>query len=336
MKKTNWDNSQMKKWLTVLKVAIDALICAAMVYPALMMRFAPEKPEHFFAIAFRWLPLFVLPYLASFALLGMYRVLWRYGDVRQILKQAMAGVIGVIPIYIVNALFMPGLSRYMIAIHCALVVLCVCSERMLIRIFWEHNGSRFNIRHEGKGHAKRVLIVGAGMGGSYAITLCQRHPATLGRAVAMVDDSPIKQGMRIQNIQVAGVIEDIPRIVKRLHITDILIAMPSNRGERMRQIISICNATKCEVIMLSDPEKLPDTEDKIDTLTLHKPNIADFLAREEVHLNTHAVQGYLQGKCVLVTGGGGSIGSEICRQVMAFEPSRLIIFDIYENCAYEV
>ena len=327
----------------LLLMLCDAVLCVIMAYVAMLLRFAPDITMNEVTRVTLRLPFLVLPYLAAFIVFGIYRVLWRYADYQRLMVQALAACVGMVVVLMCNAvilpLFWPGqmiISRYMIVIHGALVAIVSCGERMLARMVRESRDLAHGAAVEQSGGKHRALIVGAGMGGNYAIMLCQRHPSTLGVPVAMVDDAPFKRNMRINNVAVVGGIDDIPDVVKRYSITDILIAIPSLKGERMAHVVALCNSTKCRVQILSDPEKLPDTDDKAEHLSLRRPNAADFLSRDEISLDSRAIGGYLMDKVVMVTGGGGSIGSEICRQVMAFSPRKLIVFDIYENGAYEL
>ena len=326
-----------------LLIFCDAVLCILMAYTAMVLRFAPDVTREQVLHLTQRLPFMVVPYVASFIAFGIYRVLWRYADYQRLMVQALSTAVGTVIVLFCNAvvfpIIWPGrelLSRYLIVIQGMLVAIIACGERMIARMIREHRDVTLGAARERPSDDRRVLIVGAGMGGNYAIRLCQLHLATLGRPVAMVDDSPAKHNMRVNTVPVVGTLDDIPSVVKRFAITDILIAIPSLKGDRMQQVVSLSNSTRCRVQILSDPEKLPDTADKAEHLQLRRPNVADFLSRDEVQLDNQAIGGYLRDQVVMVTGGGGSIGSEICRQVMAFSPRKLVVFDIYENDAYEL
>ena len=130
-----------------------------------------------------------------------------------------------------------------------------------------------------------------------------------------------------------GTLEEIPEVCTRYNIHSIIIAIPTLRGSKLNHVIDLCVSTHCPVQLLSDPQLVGAAAPQG---AFRELNTADFLSREEVTLDTDRISGYLTGKTVLVTGGGGSIGSELCRQVMRFRPGKLLIFDIYENCAYEL
>ena len=155
-----------------------------------------------------------------------------------------------------------------------------------------------------------------------------------GRPVLAVDDDPAKLHQTIHGVPVKGTLEQIPELCKRYGIHTILVAIPTLRGSRLNHVIDLCVSTHCAVQMLSDPQLVGSGAPQQGAF--RELNPADFLSRDEVTLDMEKISGYLTGKTVLVTGGGGSIGSELCRQVMRFKPGKLLIFDIYENCAYEL
>ncbi|MDD7638670.1 MAG: nucleoside-diphosphate sugar epimerase/dehydratase, partial [Subdoligranulum variabile] len=180
-----------------------------------------------------------------------------------------------------------------------------------------------------------LLIVGAGNAGAWAVNLCKNKNQSFGNPVCMVDDDLTKKGLRVQGVPVRGTISDIPELVRKYHIVEIVIAITTLKGERLSEIINLCNSTHCRVRMLSDPQAVDENGNPV-AAGFRELNTADFLSRDEIQLNNAQISEYLHDKIVLVTGGGGSIGSELCRQIMRYQPRRLLIFDIYENCAYEL
>ena len=178
-----------------------------------------------------------------------------------------------------------------------------------------------------------VMIVGAGEAGAWAINVCKTNKQ-YGRPVLAVDDDPAKLHQTIHGVPVKGTLEQIPELCKRYGIHTILVAIPTLKGSRLNHVIDLCVSTHCAVQMLSDPQLVGSGAPQQGAF--RELNPADFLSRDEVTLDMEKISGYLTGKTVLVTGGGGSIGSELCRQVMRFKPGKLLIFDIYENCAYEL
>ena len=180
-----------------------------------------------------------------------------------------------------------------------------------------------------------LLIVGAGNAGAWAVNLCKNKNQSFGNPVCLVDDDLTKKGLRVQGVPVRGTISDIPELVRKYHIVEIVIAITTLKGDRLTEIINLCNSTHCRVRMLSDPQAVDENGNPV-AAGFRELNTADFLSRDEIQLNNAQISEYLHDKVVLVTGGGGSIGSELCRQIMRYQPRRLLIFDIYENCAYEL
>lgn len=153
-----------------------------------------------------------------------------------------------------------------------------------------------------------------------------------GEPIVAVDDNPAKRGLRIHGIRVMGSSEDIEELVDRYDIEQIVVAIPSASIEQRKRIYDRCVQTDCQLRTLPNVREL--RLDEINDVALREVDVADLLGREEVVLNTRIVCGYISGKTVLVTGGGGSIGSELCRQMCAVAPRRIVIFDMYENDAY--
>ena len=179
----------------------------------------------------------------------------------------------------------------------------------------------------------RSLIVGAGETGSLVINrMLSKDPLMPGIPLLAVDDNREKRGQRIHGIKVEGTSADIEKLVEAYGIEQIVVAIPSATLNDRKRIYDICTRTDCKLRTLPNVREL--RVDELDDVALRDVDVADLLGRDEVMLNTRSVSGYITGKTVLVTGGGGSIGSELCRQVCTVAPERVVIFDIYENDAY--
>ena len=179
----------------------------------------------------------------------------------------------------------------------------------------------------------RSLIVGAGETGSLVINrMLSKDPLMPGIPLLAVDDNREKRGQRIHGIKVEGTSADIEKLVEAYGIEQIVVAIPSATLNDRKRIYDICTRTDCKLRTLPNVREL--RVDELDDVDLRDVDVADLLGRDEVMLNTRSVSGYITGKTVLVTGGGGSIGSELCRQVCTVAPERVVIFDVYENDAY--
>ncbi len=325
----------------LLLACMDAVVILFSLNLASQLRFEWSVPSEQMALITRFWYAFLLLYIGTFTLSGMYSVLWRYASTREVVYFGIATAIVGFSTCLLNHFLTLGFSRAVLLNTSLFIILFSGSARLL------SHGIRARLARmrapkpaqEGSNASHRtVLIIGAGEAATYLIEQSRRAPKSIGTPVALLDDAPDKQKLAIQGIPVVGKIADAPEVIERMHISDIVIAMPSVRGERMTEIIALCNATHCHVRMLTDPQRVygGTGNGQEQLLSIREPNIADFLARDEVHLDDREISAYLNGKVVLVTGGGGSIGSELCRQVMAFSPRKLVIFDIYENCAYDL
>ena len=188
--------------------------------------------------------------------------------------------------------------------------------------------------HRSGENTLRTLIVGAGEGGGILAREIQQNDKMPNKIVGFIDDDKDKKNQIICGYKVYGNVRSIPRIVKQEAIEEIIIAIPSMSAARSKEIIDICAATGCSVKLCPGLESLVD--DKIGMGKVRKVEIEDLLGREPVKLDNDKIKADINGRVVCVTGGGGSIGSELCRQIMKHNPEKLVIIDIYENNAYEL
>lgn len=321
-----------------LLVALDGAIVAFSFYFALLLR-ADGAVEaswwpHNRALLYANLPWIVAVYLLSFLAGRLYTILWKYAGERDLIR--LAGMIAVPTgiVYLVNRCFIHGvLFNSANAMAAVLIFLFIGGSRLAWRLFLNHPlGERLR-GNTSKDPNRPVMIVGAGEAGAWAINVCKTNTG-YGHVIVAVDDDPNKLGQTIHGVPVRGTLEEIPDLCTRYNIHTIIVAIPTLKGNRLNHVIDLCVSTHCAVQMLSDPQLVGAGTPQQGAF--RELNTADFLSREEVTLDTEKISGYLTGKTVLVTGGGGSIGSELCRQVMRFKPVKLLIFDIYENCAYEL
>ena len=282
------------------------------------------------ALSYLQLILYSLIYLASFAVFRMYGKSWLDGlNAENIYILAAVGV-GTGLVFAVNVLF--G-NEYKLSLFLAGIVLLplLFIERYVFRALQRARRLMINRQSSGK---SPLLIVGAGFFGRYVqAQIMSGIMKGTSYVAAFVDDDPKKVGTRIRGVKVVGKTAEIPEIVNRLGIREIILAIPSISESRQVELVALCKSTKCRVRMVSP---LRDLDSQPTMRDIREISIDDILFRPEVNLDKESIAEYIQHKTVLVTGGGGSIGSEICRQTAMFYPSKLIIFDIYENNAYEL
>ena len=284
---------------------------------------------------------FVLVYIVSFALFRLYNSIWSVSGLNEGIM-AIAGV-GVATLF--NILINFALSYipffYEMGFHNrSRAGIVLAGIFIAIFIFITRFGYRFIRRKLGESgrvsdpEKKPTLIVGAGYFGAYVHSQLQNGISAPDCVTAgFIDDNRSKVGMRIDGVKVLGTTEDIPNIVKQKHIKEIIIAIPSLTQKRRAEIVNICSGTDCHVRLVTP---LSELNDKPTMKDLNEVNITDMLFRPEVDLDVRSVESFIEHKTILVTGGGGSIGSEICRQAAPFYPAKIVIFDIYENNAYEL
>ena len=290
------------------------------------------------ALRFMYLDLWVqnLPWMLalftiSFWLGGLYDVIWKYAGVRDMVRLTVLTAVPTVLIAVIDYVTHHGyavLHRSALLVGGILIICFVGGARFVSRLALLFRQANENTQN----NSSPLMIVGAGSAASWAVNLCKAK-TNFGNPVIMVDDDPNKKNMRVQGVPVRGTLDDIPELARRYHIREIVIAIPSLKGERLNQVVDLCHSTHCRVRMLSDPQAM---EEKGEQTAFRELNISDFLSRDEIQLDTAQISGYLEDKVVLVTGGGGSIGSELCRQIAGYRPARLVLLDIAENTTYEL
>lgn len=178
------------------------------------------------------------------------------------------------------------------------------------------------------------MIVGAGTSGSVILKEMMTSRHTNGTIVCFVDDDLNKKGKYLNGVPIAGSREDIPSLAREYRVDEIYVALPSAPAKERKKIIEICRETDCRIKVLPGIYQLLNGE--VSVAKLREVQIEDLLGRDPIRVNLDEIMGYVQDKVILVTGGGGSIGSELCRQIAGHKPRQLIVFDVYENNAYDL
>ena len=333
-----FETNQLLKGLP-RKLALMALDCGLIVlcyWLAIMLRFDGGDAYKRAATISAMLPMlrYVLPiYLIVFWFGGLYEIMWKYAGMRDLARLLCLSGLSTGLIMLFDLIYRSRpISGTVLIIGALLNTAAIAG----VRFFWRLLQTlRESAAGQGQGNDTPLLIVGAGNAGAWAVNLCKGKNQSFGRPVCIVDDDLTKKNLRVQGVPVRGTISDIPELVRKYHIMEIVIAITTLKGDRLQEVINLCNATHCRVRMLSDPQAIDESGNPLGA-GIRELNTADFLSRDEIQLNDAQISEYIHDKVVLVTGGGGSIGSELCRQIMRYQPKRLLIFDIYENCAYEL
>jgi len=266
---------------------------------------------------------------ATFYLFSAYKSLWRYASIEEMIAMVAASITAMLVIFVGFDRHMPQLPNGFYVINALGLMFFSGGARFAYRAVRRIKNKIFFRRAK-----TRVLIIGAGKAGFLVTRELFMNPEMDKLAVGIIDDDPEKHGRKMLGVPVLGGREDIARITEKLEVDEILIAMPSVSKQELRKLIDICKETRCRLKTLPGVYELIGGH--VDIKQIKDVEIEDLLGRDPVKVDIEKMAGYLTGKTVLVTGGGGSIGSELCRQIAPFGPSRLIILDVYENNAYEI
>lgn len=319
-------------------LALDSLLIILTAYLALEIRFDFHlNTQH---LMYRYiltenLLIYGMITLGMVYLFGLYKSLWRYASISELISVAMASFWSNAAVLLAFTLLDVKMPRSFYVINLFLMMTFLGGMRFSYRILRRLQADGFSFKRLKQTHQDtRVLIIGAGEAGYLTSKEISKGVGLRKTLVGFIDDDPHKIGRLINGVKVIGRISDIDRIVDEYLVDEIIMAMPSASSKRKREILELCKNLKIKMRILPGVFELIDG--KVDIKKIRDVEIEDLLGRDPVKLDDSKIREYIKGKRVLVTGGGGSIGSELCRQVASYEPDELIIFDIYENNAYEI
>ena len=263
-----------------------------------------------------------------FHILKLYNSLWEFASVSELVRITLGCFFSAV-FYMVG-MFMLHLTvpRSFPAIYMLILCLLCGALRLSYRCV---RRTRAGLHSEGE---KRTMLIGGGQAGAIALREFQTSPRSENKVVCIIDDAPNKVGSYLGGVKIVGGRSAIARMAEKYDVDEIILAIPSASRQEKLQILNYCHNTSCTLRTLPGICQLANGEVRIEQI--REVDIEDLLGRETVKIDLDEVAAYITGKTVLVTGGGGSIGSELCRQAAAQRPKRLIIFDIYENNAYDI
>lgn len=262
----------------------------------------------------------------------LYAIMWGVSGVREMMQVMLACLVAALAQSVGILLFDARMPRSYYVLWFVLMAGAAMIGRVSFQVLQKIT-DRIN-RFLEKSIPPRVMIIGAGKAGILILKEMKASEKVHGYPVCMIDDDKDKQGRVIDGVSIMSSRKDIARLVREKGIDEIYVAIPTAPPEDIKDILKICQETGCQVKILPGVYQLMNGEVTISRL--RKVEIEDLLGREQVNVNLDEIMGYVKGKVVLVTGGGGSIGSELCRQLAGHKVKQLIIFDIYENNAYEI
>ncbi|WP_019230348.1 nucleoside-diphosphate sugar epimerase/dehydratase [Sedimentibacter sp. B4] len=318
----------LNKYRKYILMLIDTFIAVvSFLSPHIISGIHPTKIEWFLNTWY----IYTIIYIGTFILMGVYKNIWRYAGIQDIYKCMQSSVIANL-IFLILTKAMNIFVRYYVYIVAFFVTsFCTMAIRVVYRavlIVGDKSSKKLS-------HYTNIMIVGAGQATVAMLNEINRNNPNNYLVRCIVDDDKTKIGRSINSVPVVSSTEKILFMVNKYDIEEIIISIPSLDKENKRRILDICADTKCKLKILPEVYSLLTNANNL-LENIRDVQVEDLLGREPITLDCTLTKEYIQGKTVLVTGGGGSIGSELCRQVSSYNPNKLIIFDIYENNAYSI
>jgi FlaA1/EpsC-like NDP-sugar epimerase len=313
-------------------LAGDLLLLSLSILLALLIRFEGRIPAREREVWAVYVLIAIVARIPVFAAYGLYRMSWSQVSVGDLVRVALATAFGSA---LLGTAFLAARSLKLAAVFPTSVVILdffialtlIGGFRSLRRVLKAGKpGSRIGVR---------VLIVGAGSAGELILRAMQDESPPTYQPMGFVDDDPLKAGVTVRGVRVVGTRADIPHLAKTLHIQELLIAVPSASADTIRETVALGRQARIKVIRIL-PSLVTSVSKGVGLWAVREIQLADLLGRPKVEIDAPAVAGVLRGASVLVTGAAGSIGSELCRQVLAFEPERLVALDQDESGLFEL
>ena len=311
----------------------DTFLLNACVYLSLIMRFdvgiVSIEPQYISNYVENMLPYTIMS-LLIFWLFRLYHSLWQYASIAEVYRIAEACIIVEVVHFLSNKIagnMLPRSCYFNAAIY---LIIAICASRFMYRMIRTVLNKYRNIKT-----SNNVMIIGAGEATNVIMREIQSSSYLANSNIAcIIDDDRRKVGKYIRGVKVIGTRDKIKEAAKLYDIDEIIFAIPSASNEVKRDILNICKETDCTLKILPGVYQMVDGE--INVNSIRNVDVLDLLGRDPIEVDIESIMGYVKDKVIMVTGGGGSIGSELCRQLVSHKPKQLIIFDIYENNAYDI
>jgi len=323
---TSWKAS----WKLYIVIVSDIILTVLSYWFSYLLRFNFAIPDIYMGHFLKSCPVLVALRVITFHIFGLYKGMWRYAsmnDLIRILKAITAGTV-VFSAYVAFYFMALSFPRSVIIIDWFIIITFLGGSRFVYRFFREFKGMSTIT------NGKKVLIIGASDEGEMLLRELKKNPKMNYKPVGFLDRSTERKGRRIHDVPVLGVIEDLGKIIRKKKVEEVIVADPSINGKAVREIMTVCrdNGVHCKTV----PAIADILRGKISITQIREINIEDLLGREHIELDREKIKAYLSGKRVMVTGAAGSIGSELCRQIMGVEPEKLILYERVENELYNI
>lgn len=311
----------------------DTFLLNACVYLSLIMRFdvgiVSIEPQYISNYVENVLPYTIMS-LLIFWLFRLYHSLWQYASIAEVYRIAEACIIVEVVHFLSNKIMGNMLPRSCYFNAAIYLIIAICVSRFMYRMIRTVLNKYRNIKT-----SNNVMIIGAGEATNVIMREIQNSSYLANSNIAcIIDDDRRKVGKYIRGVKVIGTRDKIKEAAKLYDIDEIIFAIPSASNEVKRDILNICKETDCTLKILPGVYQMVDGE--INVNSIRNVDVLDLLGRDPIEVDIESIMGYVKDKVIMVTGGGGSIGSELCRQLVSHKPKQLIIFDIYENNAYDI
>lgn len=327
-----WKLRMSRSMMIFLVLDFLSIIFASFASILVRYEFQFDLVEQRFVDTIIWyIPINFVVTVVVYYLFSLYTTLWKYAGITELCKITAAAAVSSILQVVGMLLLRKPIFRSYVLLYFVLLLAETIATRFYYRFLRLIRNKYFRVSADKR---MNLMLVGAGDAGAAVIKETRLSKESTRKVCCIVDREPSKWGKRLLGVPIIGDVSEIPEAVEKYQIKKILITIPSANRQAIRKIVEICQTTPCEINILPGIYQLIDGE--IVTSRLRNVKIEDLLEREPVRVDLDAILGYIQGKTVLVTGGGGSIGSEICRQLAGHGVGKLIIFDIYENNAYSI
>ena len=318
----------------VLFIVLDFFMLLIVSKLSILVRFDfLNVPELYMNNAQRFIILDFIILFIIYSILKLYTSVWKYASVIELIDIMLSNIAFIAITSIYKSIFLIKLPISFYLIEFFLLVMLTCITRLGYRVI-----RTFYIKVKNRKNSKKTMLIGAGDAGRMIIDeIYNNAEAFDSKIVCVIDDNRSKVGHYIKGFKIEGSTKDIERLAKKHEVEEIIIAIPSASKERIDKIVTECHKVECEIKILPSIYMQMEENEKVSPMSQIRPlSYEDFLGRDQIVVDDTQIKNDLADKVILVTGGGGSIGSELCRQIAKANPKTLIIFDIYENNAYDI